>query len=378
MKRLACLLTLIAAVGFSLAADEAFVIDSYDIHMDVAEDNSYRITERLTLDYSEDRQGFIRDIPLTFDKYHVRIRDIEVPGFEFKVTRDRKNLRIRIGTPGVFVFGKVGYEIRYTYDVGADALDDMDEFNHNLIGLGWATDILSATFRVRLPKAFNPENVNLTSGPYGSRDTTGVSWTVEGREISGTLARPLGPNEGLTLALPLPEGYWVGAKRHWPPMRALLTGYLLYAFLIAFSAFFWYRKGRNRKIFPTVEFEPPQGFNPAEVGYIADGTVDPEDISVLVIHWAQKGFLAIEETNGGGRDKTELELVKLKDMDTSVRPYEKKAFNTLFSLGTDNRVTRTDLAYNFSAAITEAQKSVESWFENSEERAIRDKKAENT
>lgn len=378
MKHMLCALALVLAFCSSLSAYEAFSIESYDITIEVSEANVYSVTERLILNYSEDRQGFFRDIPLVFDRHHLRVRDVEVPGYEYKVSRSRQNLSIRIGSPGVYVYGRVAYEIRYTYDIGADSLRDMDEFNHNLIGLGWDTDIQNATFRVRLPKPFNHQDVNLRSGPYGSTDSSGVAWSVEGQEIRGRLLRPLGPNEGLTLALPLPEGYWVGARRHWPPLSSMLTGYPLYVLLIAASAFLWYRKGRNKKIFPTIEFEPPEGLNPAEVGYIADGTADPEDISALVIHWAQKGFLAIEEKPAGGRGRTELELIRLKDMDASMRPYEKKMFNTLFSMGTDGRVTMSDLAYKFDSAIFEAQREVTAWFENSEERATKDRAAATT
>jgi uncharacterized membrane protein YgcG len=358
---------LLATVAFS---QEAFEIDFYHIDMEVRENNSYVITENIILTFLEQRRGIVREIPLAFDKSPVKIHSVSVKGHDYQVTRDRENLNIRIGNPDIFLSGQVEYIISYVYDVGADRLKDMDEFNHNLIGPEWDTVIKDAGFSIRMPKPFNPGQVNCTSGPYGSTDNTGVEWSVEGITIKGRLTRPLQGYEGLTVALPLPEGYWVGARRHLPPLKNLLSGYPLYALMLFLSWLFWYRRGRDNKIIPVIEFDPPEGYNPAEIGYIVDGMCDSEDITALIIYWAHQGCLTIEEVPASRGKKTELVLTRVKDLNAEARPYEKTLFKKLFALGKDGRVTMEDLTCQFYKPLGEAQSAVPRFFSQDPERAV--------
>jgi hypothetical protein len=49
-------------------------------------------------------------------------------------------------------------------------------------------------------------------------------------------------------------------------------------------------------VIPTVEFYPPPELTSADIGYIFDNQVDTKDITSLILYWASKGYLAIEET----------------------------------------------------------------------------------
>ena len=351
-------------------AQEAFEIDFYHVDMEVREDNSYIVTENIILTFLEQRRGIVREIPLVFDKSPVKVSSVSVYGHDYQVSRDRETLSIRIGNPDIYLSGQVEYVISYVYDVGADRLENMDEFNHNVIGTQWDTIIKDAGFSIRMPRPFNPEDVNCTAGFYGSTDTAGVEWTVEGLTISGRLTRPLGGYEGLTVALPLPQGYWVGAKRHLPPLKTLLSGYPVYALMLLLAWLFWYKRGRDNRIIPVIEFEPPEGLNPAEIGYILDGISDPEDITALIVYWAHQGCLTIEEVPASRGNKTELFLTRAKDLDDSARPWEKTLFRKLFALGHDGRVTRDDLTCKFYKPLGEAQTAVGRFFSESPEKAL--------
>lgn len=48
----------------------------------------------------------------------------------------------------------------------------------------------------------------------------------------------------------------------------------------------------------TVEFYPPEGMNPARLGYILDGEVDAHDLIGLIIYMENKGYLRREIKNG--------------------------------------------------------------------------------
>ena len=84
---------------------------------------------------------------------------------------------------------------------------------------------------------------------------------------------------------------------------------------------------KKRDIIEVVEFESPDGLTPADVGYIIDANVDDKDISALLVFWAGKKYLSIE-------DKDEDALIKkLKDSDDTMKSYEKTLFNAIFSAG---------------------------------------------
>ncbi|GAB1481839.1 DUF2207 domain-containing protein [Treponema sp.] len=360
---------------FFAFAEEAFLIDHYQIDMKVRENNSYEIREIISADFSQERHGLIREIPLAFDGTPVKISNISVPGFESSIERGQDILRVRIGSADTYVKGKLTYTLSYIYDVGADKLPDMDEFNHNVIGTQWDTTIEAADFSIQLPKAFKAENVNCTIGTYGSTSSEGVEWKVEGSTITGHLTRPLYNFEGLTVALPLPEGYWVGAQTHRKPYWLLFTllGYPLYALVIVVAFLLWFFKGRDNKLFPSVQFEAPEGLTPSEIGYIIDGRVDAKDVTSLILYWAEKGYLAVEETEGGKGKARSLSLIKLKDMGSDARSYEKYIFDKLFSFGSNDQVSTSELTNKFYPTIAWAQDNITKTFTDNPEKSIFDK-----
>ncbi len=358
----------------SAAADEYYVIDHYQVDIDVMENNSYNIVETLDVNFQTERHGIYRTIPLRFDDRPVKISDISVPGHEKSINKSRDEVEIRIGSADAYVNGKVTYSISYTYDVGADKLDDMDEFYHNIIGDQWDTTIAAADFRIKMPKAFDPSSVNCTSGYYGEVDNTNVEWKVTGNIISGRMITPLQNYEALTIAVPLPEGYWVNAKTHrdqgW--LLFLIFGYPLYAAAIILAFMLWYTKGRDNKLFPSVEFDPPEGMNPSEIGYIIDGSVDSKDVTSLILYWADKGHLELEEETTGKAifKKKKLHLIKLKELDANAKSYEKRVFKKLFNLGDGTRVSTDDLTNKFYTTVSKAKLDIKKSFTDNPERAI--------
>ena len=347
------------------------MIDHYGIEMNVMENNAYEITETLDVIFSSARHGIIRNIPLYFDDISVKISRISVKDYEYQVDNGRDEAIIRIGSADSYVEGAVHYSISYLYDVGADKLSDMDEFNHNLIGTQWDTDIKATDFQIILPKDFDPEKVNCTAGAYGSTDSSTVKWTVEGRTISGNLLKPLKPFEGVTVALPLPEGYWEGAKTHHPQGWLLfsLLGYPLYAMVILLSFIIWFRKGRDTQLFPSVEFEPPEDLTPSEIGYIVDGDVDNKDVTSLIIYWAQKGYLAIEQEKDDNGKTKDLDLIKLNTPGPEARSYERHIFKNLFKNNSE-RVSLEDLRNTFYKTINWGANAIEESFTKHAEKRI--------
>lgn len=87
---------------------------------------------------------------------------------------------------------------------------------------------------------------------------------------------------------------------------------------------------RRKPVIEVVEFSAPEGMTPADAGYLIDGRVDDRDISALLVFWAEKKYLEIEEKEGG-----EVILKKLKDADEGMKEYEKNMFSAIFAGATE-------------------------------------------
>lgn len=108
MKTIARLL-LCAAVAFALAAfpaaalaipDEAFTITSYDVRVQVSGSNTYSVDETIAVDFTEQRHGIFRDIPVGDGS---TVQDVSVEGGDFTVENSADTVEIRIGNPDVLV-----------------------------------------------------------------------------------------------------------------------------------------------------------------------------------------------------------------------------------------------------------------------------------
>lgn len=359
---LSVLLILLAVLGAASAAGAGYEITHYDIRMEVATDNSYHITETLDVHFLQEQHGIYRDIPtITYNGYTAFVENIRIDGDSYETTREGRNLRIRIGNPDRYAPVDKRYVLSYRMIIGDDRLKDMDEVYYNLIGTGWDANIRGVTFSVRMPKAFDASLLNFTGGSEGSTESADVSYQVNGTEIQGTLQRELAPHEALTMALPLPEGYFTEAVLKETTLEKLLKFWWVLLGIPALGGtLLWAFFGKNRRIFPAVEFYPPAELNPAEAGYVFDGQVNPYDISSLIIYWADKGYLTIldkEEEQGRlfKRKRQALYLEKVRDIQDAP-PHEMKMFTALFTeYAQDNVVCVADLEESFYVRANEAE-----------------------
>lgn len=341
--------------------------NEYDVNIIVRENNVLDITEKIHAYFAPDsyQHGIIREIPAALDfydgkkyiKYDTVISDIQVPGHKIKVYRSGEYQNIRIGDINRYASGDVYYTISYRYDIGDDKIPDLDFLYFNIIGPEWNADIDKATYTVTMPKAFDASKVWAYEGAYG--ETRNTKFTVDGNVIMGKTG-PLTPHEGITLKVDLPEGYFVG-ERTMPPYELILyilIGALILASIILFIAF-----GIDRKPVPTVEFYPPDKLTSADIGYIVDGCVDNKDMVSLIIYWADKGYLQIIE-----KGKDNIELKKLKDLDSDANKYEATFFYGLFKGG--DQVSISSLKNTFYTTMEASKTELSTSFNKPERRVF--------
>ncbi len=279
-----------------------YVIDQYDIHMVVHENNTFDITETITAYFHVPKHGIFRTIPLkntvtrlngTTSTNRTQITNLSVD-HEYSTSREDGNYKIQIGSENLTLTGEQTYVIQYTYNIGKDPVRDYDELYYNIIGTGWDTVIGNVTFDITMPKEFDSSKLGFSSGIYGSTDNSHVTYTVQGNTISGSYNGVLEPGEAFTVRSELPEGYFVGAG-----LTINILDYILFFIPVLFfgiSIFLWYKFGRDAKIVETVEFYPPADFNSLEVGFLYKGKAGSQDVTSLLIYLANKGYIKISET----------------------------------------------------------------------------------
>lgn len=113
---------------------------------------------------------------------------------------------------------------------------------------------------------------------------------------------------------------------------------LLFAIPLAFSVIsliLWLKYGKDNKVFKTIEYYPPEGFNSAEIGFLYKGKAYESDVCSLLIHLANKGYLRIDEVTQGNGIVSYLKmfnLIKLKEYNEK-NSEERFFFNELFENG---------------------------------------------
>ena len=351
------------------AADTGFDISSYHTEIIIDSENIYHVTEDIFVLFHEPRHGIYRFVPYTQEMlwdmnginkrviYNTRVSEINVKNEEYSTYRESGNLVIKIGDPNNTVTGNKEYHISYDHKLGNDKLDSIDFVYYNLVGNNWDCNIENVSFKITLPKEFDVSKISFYSGRYSSVESSSIQFTVENRTISGTLNKSLNPGEGITLQIELPQGYF-DTPEPFPFKTFFIIASVLLA-LLSLVLFFIY--GRDPMLIKSVEFYPPDEITSAEAGYIIDTATDDNDVVSLIIYWASKGFLLIEQIS-----RDDFKLSKLKDMSEDRKDYERYMFNQLFY--DRESVTISELREGFYVTIDTTKEMITSFYSDPEKR----------
>lgn len=367
------LLAIPAFAGAMAKPDEGgFTISDYDVHAVISENNAYSITETIRVHFTEARHGITRDIPVNSvmtrtssadgkeytTKVQSSVSGIKVEGYRYSASNEGEYIRIKIGDPNKTVTGDQTYRISYKLKFGNDGVQQFDEVYYNIIGPDWDTNIDHATFSVELPKAFDAHAVGFSVGPRGAKgyNADELKFNVDGNTITGSVTK-LGYYSGITLRVELPQGYFRVPDLRLPDW--LIMGAIGLMSLVSILLFLLF--GIDYKPVQTVEFNAPVGMTPAEVGYIFNGSVDSRDVVSLILYWADKGYLKIEDA---GDD--DYKLTKLKDLGGDAKDFEKLMFTKLFKKG--DTVETDDLENSFYKTVSSVETKIQDSFSSDDRR----------
>ena len=316
------LLLSLGLTGGALAREE---IRNYRADIDVRADASIEVTETITVNAegNQIRRGIYRDIPLrALDDWGLWSSNgfdlIEVlhngQPSSYHTEWQGRFFRILIGDADVYIpRGEHTYTIRYVTTRQLRFFESYDELYWNVTGNFWSFPILAAEANVRLPDGARAirDQVAAYTGPFGA---TGGNYTGsilgDGSEVRFALTRPLGPEEGMTIAVGFTQGVvtpdWGGGFAGLGDNAGLFLMMLGWLGVPAYFLFAWNKVGRDPPSPPIIPlFHPPEKLSPAALSYAhfngfksgKKGTDLPFIAALLSL--GVKRFLRIDEDSHG-------------------------------------------------------------------------------
>jgi uncharacterized membrane protein YgcG len=311
--------------------------------------------------------------------------------------------RLRIGDSGALVSGRHTYRIEYTLKGVVNPQVGDDEFFWNLVGTEWTVPIQSVTAEVTVPGGAT--KVACFVGGYGSTEKCMDATVTNG--VGTFRAGTLFPGQGMTTVVSIPDtnGPDIEPKpileeritfaRGFEASPPKIAGAALVALLGGGLVLgLGWRKGRDRVgsgaatdaafaaevgreagtpvplrggVGTPVEFVPPDGIRPGQLGTHTHETADTVDGAPTIVDLAVRGYLRIEEVpDEKGKGKVDDYVFHRLAKSDGLRAYESMLLGELFSAGP--QVTLSSLKNTFAAKMSKVKTALyqdamaEGWF----------------
>jgi hypothetical protein len=299
-------------------------ITRYHSEVEVGRDGALTVTETIAVraEGRQIRRGIYRDFPTRYrdrlgNRVTARFEVLEVrrngrpePWF----TERRPNgVRVNTGDDDLLpVPGEHTYTIRYRTERQLGFFAEHDELYWNVTGTGWDFAIDRASAEVRLPEPVAAEDlrIDLYTGAQGTQGRDARAEVPAPGLVRVATTAPLGPREGLTIAVGFPKGI----VRE--PTRADRLGWLLYdnrgllivlaglVLVLLFYLWRWQRRGRDPRAGTVIpEYEPPAGHSPAGLRYLRRMRYDDRCFAADLVEMGVAGHLRIHREGSGAAER---------------------------------------------------------------------------
>lgn len=318
----------LAALAWTVPAIAEERIQLFSSDIQIEKDGTLDVTETIDVTVEHDRinHGILRDFPTVYpgpNGGRVRVdftpEDVTLDGATVRYQREAlsNGVRLRIGDRDSEVpIGEHRYVIRYRATRELGRFKDYDELYWNVTGSQWDFPIDDARAVVRLPSAVPFGQRSVYTGAQGATGHDATVVSEEPGQIAFETTQPLGPDEGLTIAVAFPKGVVSGpapgSRLSWwlsdygPPFVGLL-GLIGLAFFYYLA---WAKAGRNPRAGTIVPlFAPPDGLGPSAMRYVVEEAADNRGFAAALVDMGVHGHIKLVEEEGGflSRHKTRID-----------------------------------------------------------------------
>ncbi|MCF0111240.1 MAG: DUF2207 domain-containing protein [Erysipelotrichaceae bacterium] len=205
----------------------------------------------------------------------------------------------------------------------------------------------NASFTITYPE--DTFTYEVTAGRYNDEEASANDYIVtqNGSTVSLQLVKTYYQGEVLELYVEPDISMFHRPTPPWFYVSMVISSILaLGALLLKLTKF-------GSKVPETIEFYPPEGLNPLEIGYLIDHTIDNKDITSMILYWASKGCLQIFPA----ASKNYI-FNRLQNPPFECPAYEYDLFEGFFDCGFGSEVSTNDLEDNFYIYADAAKKAV--------------------
>ncbi|HST78472.1 MAG TPA: DUF2207 domain-containing protein [Verrucomicrobiae bacterium] len=362
---------LVLLLGSASAWARTYHVSKFNSNIHVQADGSADVTEQITFVFRGQFQGVYRDIPVEYPgprgtNYSLfitvnQVTDENGSSLKFEKSRTRGFLKLKIYVPGA---SDSTHTVNLDYSVSdaAKFFEQYDEFYWSVTGNDWLVPIDSVSATLYFPSiATGQLRAQGFQGIYGSQDPARVS--VDGAVVTAESTGPLPARGGLTVDVYIPQGILHAPSGLTKFGRFVSSNPILSLPLWAFAVMFglWWFKGRdpNAGLSVAPMYEPPEGLRPAEAGTLVDDSVDPRDITSVLVDLAVRGYIKIVESPHKGLLFTskdyEFQLLKDRNSWDELNDYERAMLSKIYEGG--GTMTRLSELRNHFYAVLPIMKS---------------------
>ena len=323
LAALLCCTLLPAHIGARADGAYEYTVEKYTVNMTVHEDRSVDVTEEIVASFQGwNSHGIIRDFPLDSG---VRYRDISATcdnaDFSPYTQKDDSNfLSLYLRGAGTTTGEQRTYTLTYTMLL--PAAGEEGYLPLDVVGFGWQAVINDVTVQVTLPAA--PERYSVYSGSQYTYGNDCDVADVQAGNVITLYAERLSPLNGITLDLQFAAGV-LNSNFDWTWLAVLGIGLVLLAAAVAVKLLVC----RQPIMTVTVNLTAPEEMDPLMMGKLIDHKVDSEDMGAMVFYLADKGYLAIDLSEG----ENDPVLVKGQEPAAEEPDYVHTFYNGLFQSG---------------------------------------------
>ncbi len=362
LRAAAAILWLAAGIA-SPAFARTLTIQDFKSAIVVLPDGTTDVTETIQAHFAGQWNGLYRTIPVEYDYHGLNytldldlqsVTDDSGSTLRYETSRQHNYLQLKIYVPGaddatrtIVIHYRVRNAIRF--------FDDHDELYWNVTGDEWDVPIQSAEAQISLPANTTGLHVLAFTGSYGSQSQDART-EVAGSLVSVEMQRPLAFHEGLTAVVGWDKGFVHAPTAAQGIERFLASNWPLGIPIAAFfvMAWVWWSRGRDPRRNPiAVQYDPPGGLTPGELGTLVDASANMRDITATMVDLAVRGYILIEEKD----EKHLMGLYSNKDYAfhllkkpaewATLKPHEVKLLSGMFTGGADDVVTLSELHNKF-------------------------------
>ncbi len=365
----------------ALASD--YLIDNFGSEITINQDTSITVQETIEVNFLNDRHGIFRYVPVLYKTsgrtINARLKVISVKdetgkAYKYKTSRFKQSIEIKIGDPDTLVRGRKVYEITYSMENVIQRYEDHDELYWNVTGSEWDSDILSASASVNSNYA-KIEGVDCFLGEVGST-LRACSYTEKSdSKVNFRGNQKVSPGSDFTIVValsPNSELVFPGTIKRITNLIEDNWGYPVAFIPLAFIAYFWFIKGRDRRYLSDAYYEPDDkrtktvplinrahlpmvyapidNLTPSEVGTVIDEKVDLRDVVSEMVELARLGFIKIELIKKEKKllkDTTDYSFKKLAHDESKLTSYQKYLLEKLFEDAKEDKILMSELKNKF-------------------------------